>query len=62
MTFEPSALQNVFDGVRLWLSQIKLTRIIVLVFIILIIVPLFTHYYLSKVSYPIDLKKKKKLT
>jgi hypothetical protein len=32
-----------------WLSHVKLSRIIVLVFVVLIIVPLITHYYLSKV-------------
>ncbi|KAJ9588546.1 hypothetical protein L9F63_018084, partial [Diploptera punctata] len=33
-----------------WLSHVKLSRIIVLVSIVLIIVPLITHYYLSKVE------------
>jgi hypothetical protein len=32
-----------------WLSHVKLSRIIVLVSVVLIIVPLITHYYLSKV-------------
>lgn len=33
-----------------WLSHVKLSRIIILVSIVLIIVPLVTHYYLSKVE------------
>ncbi|PSN36588.1 Exostosin-3 [Blattella germanica] len=33
-----------------WLSQVKLSRIIILVSVVLIIVPLITHYYLSKVE------------
>ncbi|GLG98438.1 Exostosin-3 [Gryllus bimaculatus] len=33
-----------------WLSHVKLSRIIILVSVVLIIVPLVTHYYLSKVE------------
>jgi len=34
-----------------WLSHMRLSRIIVLVSVVLIIVPLITHYYLSKVCH-----------
>ncbi|RZF46928.1 hypothetical protein LSTR_LSTR013240 [Laodelphax striatellus] len=36
--------------VCLWLANVKLSRIIVLVFLALVLVPLFTHYYLSNVE------------
>lgn len=34
-----------------WVAHVKLSRIIILTSAVLFIVPLFTHYYLSKV-YP----------
>lgn len=33
-----------------WLANLKLSRIIILVTLTLVLVPLFTHYYLSNVS------------
>lgn len=33
-----------------WLANIKLSRIIILVTLTLVVVPIFTHYYLSNVS------------
>jgi hypothetical protein len=38
------------DSFLYWLSHVKLSRIIFLVTLILVIVPLITHYYLSKVD------------
>lgn len=32
-----------------WITHIKLSKIIMLTSVVLFIVPLFTHYYLSKV-------------
>lgn len=34
-----------------WITHIKLSRIIMLTSAVLFIVPLFTHYYLSKVLF-----------
>lgn len=43
---------------RHWITHIKLSRIIMLTSAVLFIVPLFTHYYLSKVIVIIKLLQK----
>nr|CAD7405404.1 unnamed protein product [Timema poppensis] len=53
MTLESTGAYHPLNGREAlchWLGHIKLSRIIVLVFMILIIVPLITHYFLSKVE------------
>ncbi|XP_013195012.2 exostosin-3 [Amyelois transitella] len=37
-----------YERFCLWLGHLKLSRVIILVSVILFVVPLFTHYYLSK--------------
>ncbi|XP_067014506.2 exostosin-3 isoform X3 [Anabrus simplex] len=53
MVFDSGGLYQPMGGREIvchWLSHIKLSRIIILVSIVLVIVPLITHYYLSKVE------------
>ncbi|CAG2061396.1 unnamed protein product, partial [Timema podura] len=53
MTLESTGAYHPLNGREAlchWLGHIKLSRIIVLVFMILITVPLITHYFLSKVE------------
>ncbi|XP_028038241.1 exostosin-3 isoform X1 [Bombyx mandarina] len=38
----------IYERFCLWLGHLKLSRVIILVSVILFVVPLFTHYYLSK--------------
>ncbi|RVE40381.1 hypothetical protein evm_014969, partial [Chilo suppressalis] len=37
-----------YERFCVWIGHLKLSRVILLVSVILFVVPLFTHYYLSK--------------
>jgi len=56
-TFETLPSYHLSNGIGKdtcqWLAHVKLSRIIILTSTVLFIVPLFTHYYLSKVYYSI---------